>query len=83
MSRTASSSCFFADPKMFIEEILEKASANVFSEIKEENFKKHEYQLGNVVSNIMKKNLSLELKSLGAIVGGIVQVPKSRGDVFI
>ncbi|GKC80081.1 prolyl-tRNA synthetase associated domain-containing protein 1, partial [Tanacetum coccineum] len=64
MASTASSSHSFADPENFIEEILEKASAIVLSEIKEENFKQHGDQLGTVVSNSMKTNLSLELKRL-------------------
>ncbi|GJT55260.1 ribonuclease TUDOR 1-like protein [Tanacetum coccineum] len=38
----------------------------VLSEIKEENFKRHGDQLGNVVSNSMKTNLSLELKRLAS-----------------
>ncbi|GKD06272.1 2-alkenal reductase [Tanacetum coccineum] len=72
IASTTSSSHSFADPEKFIEEILEKASAIVLSEvdilnnshIKEENFKQHGDQLGNVVSNSMKTNLSLELKRL-------------------
>ncbi|GKA91789.1 26S proteasome regulatory subunit 6A [Tanacetum coccineum] len=64
IASTTSSSHSFVDPEKFIEEILEKASAIVLSEIKEENFKQHGDQLGTVVSNSMKTNLSLELKRL-------------------
>ncbi|PWA83630.1 ybaK/aminoacyl-tRNA synthetase-associated domain-containing protein [Artemisia annua] len=67
MASTASSSHSFADPEKFIEEILEKASAIVLSEIKEENIKQHGDQLGTVVSNSMKKKLSLELKNLATM----------------
>ncbi|KAK1423712.1 hypothetical protein QVD17_19020 [Tagetes erecta] len=63
----ANSSSSFADPEKFIEEILKKASAIVVSEIKEENIKQHGDQLGSVVSNSMRKNLSLELKNLATM----------------
>ncbi|KAK1423714.1 hypothetical protein QVD17_19022 [Tagetes erecta] len=63
----ANSSSSFADPEKFIEEILKKASAIVVSEIKEENIKQHGDQLGSVVSNSMRKNLSLELKNLAVL----------------
>ncbi|KAD2210647.1 hypothetical protein E3N88_41632 [Mikania micrantha] len=60
---TANSSSSFADPEKFIEEILEKASAIVAAEIKEENIKQHGGKLGAVVSDSLRKNLSLELKN--------------------
>ncbi|XP_076914476.1 uncharacterized protein LOC143573497 [Bidens hawaiensis] len=57
----------FADPEKFIEEILRKASDIVVAEVKEENIKQHGDQLGAVVSNSIKKNLSLELKNLATM----------------
>ncbi|KAM0067459.1 putative proline--tRNA ligase [Helianthus debilis subsp. tardiflorus] len=63
----ANSSSSFADPEQFIEEILKKASAIVVAEIKEENIKQHGGQLGAVVSNSLRKNLSLELKNLATM----------------
>ncbi|KVH88171.1 YbaK/aminoacyl-tRNA synthetase-associated domain-containing protein [Cynara cardunculus var. scolymus] len=68
LANTAKSSSSFADPEKLIEEILEKASAIVLSEIKEENIKKHGEQLGAVVSSSMRKNLSLELKNLAVSI---------------
>lgn len=67
LGNTTNSSRSFADPEKFVEQILEKASAIVLSEIKEENIKQHGDQLGAVVANSMKKNLSLEFKSLATM----------------
>ncbi|KAI3717182.1 hypothetical protein L1987_68620 [Smallanthus sonchifolius] len=64
---TTNSSSSFADPEKFIEEILKKASAIVVAEIKEESIKQHGDQLGSVVSNSIRKNLSLELKNLATM----------------
>ncbi|KAK9061229.1 hypothetical protein SSX86_018409 [Deinandra increscens subsp. villosa] len=64
---TANSSSSFADPERFIQEILEKASAIVVAESKEENIKQHGDQLGSVVSNSLRKNLSLELIHLATM----------------
>ncbi|XP_023759321.1 uncharacterized protein LOC111907748 [Lactuca sativa] len=66
MVNTANS---FADPEKFIQEIVEKASAIVLSEMKDENIKQHGNgeQLGGVVSSHLKKNLSLELKNLATM----------------
>ncbi|KAA8546388.1 hypothetical protein F0562_002873 [Nyssa sinensis] len=57
----------FADPEKFVEEILEKTSAVVLSEIKEETIKQQGEQLGIMVSNSIRKRLSLELKNLATI----------------
>ncbi|KAI3758696.1 hypothetical protein L6452_06267 [Arctium lappa] len=67
LANSAKSSSSFADPEKLIEEILEKASAVVLSEIKEENIKQHGEQLGAVVSSSIRKNLSLELKNLATM----------------
>ncbi|KAI7726275.1 hypothetical protein M8C21_023131 [Ambrosia artemisiifolia] len=64
---TANSSSSFADPEQFIEEILKKASAFVVAEIKEENIKQHGDQLGAVVSDSIRKNLTLEFKNLATM----------------
>ncbi|PON76347.1 YbaK/aminoacyl-tRNA synthetase-associated domain containing protein [Trema orientale] len=47
----------------FVEEILDKASALLLSEITEESIKQHRGQLGTVVSNRIKSRLSSELNS--------------------
>ncbi|PON59840.1 YbaK/aminoacyl-tRNA synthetase-associated domain containing protein [Parasponia andersonii] len=47
----------------FVEEILDKASALLLSEITEESIKLHGGQLGTVVSNRIKSRLSSELNS--------------------
>uniref|UniRef100_A0A5B7BD62 Putative prolyl-tRNA synthetase associated domain-containing protein 1 n=1 Tax=Davidia involucrata TaxID=16924 RepID=A0A5B7BD62_DAVIN len=57
----------FTDPEKFVEEILEKTSAIILSEIKEETIKQHEEQLGTMVSNSIRKHLRLELKNLATI----------------
>lgn len=67
LASTAKSSSSFADPEKLVEEILEKASAMVLSEIKEETIKQHGEQLGAVVSSNIRKNLSLELKNLATM----------------
>ncbi|KAI7726284.1 hypothetical protein M8C21_023140, partial [Ambrosia artemisiifolia] len=64
---TANSSSSFADPEQFIEEIFKKASAIVVAEIKEENIKQHGDQLGAVVSDSIRKNLTLEFKNLATM----------------
>ncbi|KAJ9567752.1 hypothetical protein OSB04_003718 [Centaurea solstitialis] len=67
LASPAKSSSSFADPEKLIEQILEKTSAIILSEIKEESIKQHGEQLGAVVSSSIKKNLSLELKSLATM----------------
>lgn len=60
---TNNTSSSFADPEKLIEEILEKVSSSiVVSEMKEENIKQHD-----VVSSLLKKNLTLELKNLATM----------------
>ncbi|GAB2260388.1 hypothetical protein Droror1_Dr00011243 [Drosera rotundifolia] len=61
------SSKTFADSQFFVNDILEKASALVISEITEENVKQHGEQLGAVVSNNIRKHLSSELNNLAAL----------------
>ncbi|XP_057974089.1 uncharacterized protein LOC131162011 [Malania oleifera] len=58
----------FADTAKFVEEILDKMSAVALSEITDDNIKQHGGQLGFVVSNSIKKRLSLELESLATIL---------------
>ncbi|KAL4554955.1 hypothetical protein LXL04_037565 [Taraxacum kok-saghyz] len=68
----------FADPEKFIEEILEKASSLVVSEmltchvtscvqIKDVNIEKNGQQLGDVVSSLLKKKLTLEFQNLATM----------------
>ncbi|CAA2983623.1 Hypothetical predicted protein [Olea europaea subsp. europaea] len=54
----------FGDPEKLVEEILEKTTSIVLSEIKEENMEKYREQLGTMVSNSIRKRLSGELKSI-------------------
>lgn len=54
----------FADPEKFVNEILEKTSAAMISEIKDEKLKE---QTGTVLSNSVKKHLTLELQSLATM----------------
>ncbi|KAI8531302.1 hypothetical protein RHMOL_Rhmol11G0125900 [Rhododendron molle] len=58
----------FADPEKFVEEILERTSAIVLKEIKEETIKQHGEQLGALVSNSIRKHLSLEFTNLTTIL---------------
>lgn len=61
---TSKLSSSFADPGKAVEEILERMSAIVLSEINEENIKQHGEQLGALVSNSVRKHLSLDLTTL-------------------
>ncbi|CAK9163957.1 unnamed protein product [Ilex paraguariensis] len=61
------SSSSFTDTEKFVEEILDKTSAIIFAEIKEENIKQHGEQLGGVVSETIRKQLAMELKNLATI----------------
>ncbi|KAG5525021.1 hypothetical protein RHGRI_031642 [Rhododendron griersonianum] len=58
----------FADPEKFVEEILERTSAIVLKEIKEETIKQHGEQLGALVSNSIRKHLSLDFTNLTTIL---------------
>ncbi|KAL6984389.1 hypothetical protein U1Q18_017766 [Sarracenia purpurea var. burkii] len=58
----------FSDPENFVEEIIERTSAIVLSEIKEEAIKQHGEQLGTVVSNSIRKHLSLDFINLTTIL---------------
>lgn len=64
---TTNKSRSLTDPEKFVEEILEKASAIIISGTKEENFKQHGEQLGTVLSNSIKKKLSLEFQNLATM----------------
>ncbi|GMH17417.1 hypothetical protein Nepgr_019258 [Nepenthes gracilis] len=57
----------YANPQLFVEEILDKASSLILSEITEETIKQHGDQLGAVASNSIRKRLSLELNNLAII----------------
>ncbi|CAJ1974204.1 unnamed protein product [Sphenostylis stenocarpa] len=65
--KNVNSSGSFADVGQFVEEILQKTSQLLLSEVKEENMKLHGEQLGTVVSNKLQKNLSSEFKNLAMI----------------
>ncbi|KAI3420710.1 tRNA_edit domain-containing protein [Psidium guajava] len=54
----------FTDAGQFVEEILDKTSAVLLSEIREDTLEKHGDQLGAVVSDTFRKRLSSELKNL-------------------
>lgn len=58
---------FFTNTEQFVDEILDKTSAIVLTEITDETIKQHGGQLGAVVSDKIKKQLSLELKNLAMI----------------
>ncbi|CDP19122.1 unnamed protein product [Coffea canephora] len=60
-------SASFSDPEKFVEEILEKTSRVVLSEIKGEAIKQHGDQLGSVVSNSIRRQLTAELKNIATI----------------
>ncbi|PIN11394.1 Proline--tRNA ligase [Handroanthus impetiginosus] len=53
----------YADPDKFVEEILEKTTSIVLSEVKEVNIDKHQEQLLDSI----KKQLGLELKNIATI----------------
>jgi hypothetical protein len=57
----------YSDPEKFVEEILEKATSIVISEVKEENVKQHGDQLGDFVSKSITKHLQIELKNLATM----------------
>ncbi|KAI8003664.1 Prolyl-tRNA synthetase associated domain-containing protein 1 [Camellia lanceoleosa] len=58
----------FTNPEKFIEEILERTSTVVLSEIKEETIKQHGEQLGTFVSNSIRKHLSLDFINLATVL---------------
>ncbi|XAR62788.1 Proline--tRNA ligase [Bertholletia excelsa] len=66
-SASANLSLPFTEPEKFVEEILEKTSAVIISEIKQENIKLQGEELGALVSNSVKKHLSLDLINLATI----------------
>ncbi|KAL9313586.1 hypothetical protein ACSQ67_019038 [Phaseolus vulgaris] len=65
--KNVKSSGSVADVGQFVEEILQKASQLLLSEVKEENIKLHGPQLGTVVSDKLQKNLTSEFKNLAMI----------------
>ncbi|EEF48369.1 uncharacterized protein LOC8274099 [Ricinus communis] len=54
----------FSDADLLVEEILNKTSALLLSEIKEDSIKEHGEHLGTVVADSIRKRLSSDLKSL-------------------
>ncbi|MED6173683.1 hypothetical protein PIB30_061896 [Stylosanthes scabra] len=62
--RSSSSS---ANVGQFVEEILQKTSELLLSQINEGNIKQHGEQLGTVVSDNLRNNLSSDLKNLAMI----------------
>ncbi|KAG2399872.1 hypothetical protein LR48_Vigan04g180300 [Vigna angularis] len=65
--KNVNSSGYVADVGQFVEEILQKTSQLLLSEVKEENIKLHGEQLGTVVSDRLQKNLTSEFKNLAMI----------------
>ncbi|KAK4766057.1 hypothetical protein SAY87_007699 [Trapa incisa] len=57
----------FSDVDQFAEEILNKTSALLLSEITEDSIKQHGEELGSMVSNTIRKRLSNELKNLAVM----------------
>ncbi|KAI4388311.1 hypothetical protein MLD38_000653 [Melastoma candidum] len=57
----------FSDPGQFVEEILDKTSALLLSEITEESIQQHGGNLGVFVSDNIRKRLSSKLKNLAII----------------
>ncbi|KAL3530163.1 hypothetical protein ACH5RR_009485 [Cinchona calisaya] len=55
------------DPEKFVDEILEKTSLVVLSEIKSEATKQHVDELGYVVSNSIRRQLTTEFKNIATI----------------
>ncbi|KAG6655540.1 hypothetical protein CIPAW_05G223900 [Carya illinoinensis] len=53
----------FKDVGQYVEEILDKTSALLLSEITEDTIKQHGERLGAVVSNCIRERLSAELKA--------------------
>uniref|UniRef100_I1KA78 YbaK/aminoacyl-tRNA synthetase-associated domain-containing protein n=1 Tax=Glycine max TaxID=3847 RepID=I1KA78_SOYBN len=66
-AKNVNSSGSFADAGQFVEEILQKTSQLLLSEVKDENIKLHGEQLGTVLSDKLQKNLNAEFKSLAMI----------------
>ncbi|KAJ7959115.1 Prolyl-tRNA synthetase associated domain-containing protein 1 [Quillaja saponaria] len=62
-----SSSSSFSNVGQFVEEILNKTSASLLSEITSETIKEHGEQLGGAVSDNIRKSLSSDLKNLAMI----------------
>ncbi|MED6168849.1 hypothetical protein PIB30_015467 [Stylosanthes scabra] len=56
-----------ANVGQFVEEILQKTSELLLSQINEGNIKQHGQQLGTVVSDNLRKNLSSDFKNLAMI----------------
>lgn len=57
----------FANTQLFVDEVLDKTSAIILSEITKETIKEHGDQLGAVVSDNIRKHLSSELNNLAMI----------------
>ncbi|KAH1255882.1 Prolyl-tRNA synthetase associated domain-containing protein 1 [Glycine max] len=66
-AKNVNSSGSFADAGQFVEEILQKTSQLLLSEVKDENIKLHGEQLGTVLSDKLLKNLNAEFKNLAMI----------------
>ncbi|GAB4844889.1 hypothetical protein Ancab_038280 [Ancistrocladus abbreviatus] len=54
----------FADAQLFVEQILDKASTLILSEVTEDTIKQHGGQLGTVMENSMRRRLGSELSNL-------------------
>ncbi|GAA0176056.1 hypothetical protein LIER_29117 [Lithospermum erythrorhizon] len=55
------------DPSTFIEEILEKTSSIVLTQTKEENIKQHGEELGAIVLDQIRRQLTMEFKNMATI----------------
>ncbi|KAG5050512.1 hypothetical protein JHK85_011615 [Glycine max] len=73
-AKNVNSSGSFADAGQFVEEILQKTSQLLLSEVKDENIKLHGEQLGTVLSDKLLKNLNAEFKNLAHIRKGSMPV---------
>lgn len=63
----AQPSLLFKDPEKFVEEILDKTSSLLLSEITEANVKQQGEQLGTALVNSLRKRLGSDLKNLATI----------------
>ncbi|MED6161822.1 hypothetical protein PIB30_064360 [Stylosanthes scabra] len=66
-AKTERSSSSSANVGQLVEEILQKTSELLLSQINEENIKQHGEQLGTMVSDNLRKNLSSDFKNLAMI----------------
>lgn len=66
-ANAVASSTPFSNPQLFVDEILEKTSSLILSEINKETISKHGEQLGAIASDNIRKRLSSELSHLAML----------------